>query len=81
MINKSTSGCKYCMVLIRIIVLECLIQNVHLKAEWVSTGDNGKADALSRLEFPRFRRLGPRMNLYPLDLPDELWPLHKLWLN
>ena len=28
MINKSSSGCKNCMVLLRIIVLECLIQNV-----------------------------------------------------
>ena len=51
------------MVLIRLIVLECLVQNVHLTAEWVSTGDNGKADALSRREFDRFRDLGPDMDL------------------
>ena len=33
MINKSTSGCKNCMVLLRVIVLECLIHNVHVQAE------------------------------------------------
>ena len=69
------------MVLIRIIVLECLIQNVDLSAEWVSTGDNGKADALSRLQFKRFRKLGPNMDLEPVALPNDLWPISKIWLK
>ena len=81
MINKSTTSCKNCMVLIRFIVLECLIHNVDLTAEWVSTGDNGKADALSRLEFGRFRTLGPFMNDQPVSLPEDLWPITKIWLK
>ena len=81
MINNSSSGCKHCMVLIRLIVLECLINNVDLSAEWVATGDNGKADALSRLEFTRFRTLGPDMNLYPEEIPKEIWPINKVWLD
>ena len=36
MINKSSSGCKNCMVLLRLIVLECLRCNVNITAEWVS---------------------------------------------
>ena len=61
MINKSSSGCENCMVLIRMSVLQCLLHNVDVKAKWVSTGDNGKADALSRLDFNMFRDLGPHM--------------------
>ena len=38
---------------------------VKVTAEWVATDDNGKADALSRLEFKRFRRLGPNMDSHP----------------
>ena len=78
---NSSSGCKNCMVLLRLIVLECLLHNVHLKAEWVSTGDNGKADALSRLDWNRFRDLGPNMDLSPVEVPAEIWPINKIWLR
>ena len=81
MINNSSSSYKNCMVLIRFIVLECLIHNIDLSAEWVATGDNGKADALSRLEFDRFRDLGPDMNPFPERLPEELWPIQKIWIK
>ena len=81
MINKSSSSCKNCMVLIRLIVLECLIWNVDLSAEWVATGDNGKADAISRLEFDRFRTLGPDMSENPVHVPEALWPIEKIWLK
>ena len=81
MLNKCSSGCKNCMVLMRLIVLECLMQNVHITAEWVSTGDNGKADALSRLDMRSFRRLGPNMNDKPNAIPDQIWPTEKIWLR
>ena len=82
MINRSSTSCKNCMVLIRIIVLECLNQNVHLSAEWLSTNDNGMADALSRLDFSRFRRLSKgRKNLWPDKLPEAIWPITKIWLK
>ena len=80
MINKSSSGCKNCMVLIRIITLECMIQNVDLSAESVGTKDNGKADAISRLDFSRFRRLAKgKMNIWPEKLPQAIWHVHKIW--
>ena len=70
------------MILIRIIVLECLKHNVKLSAEWVSTGDNGKADALSRLDFKRFRTLSKgSMNEWPEKIPEDIWPLSKVWLH
>ena len=82
MINKSTSSCKNCMVLLRIIVLECLTHNVKITAEWVSTGDNGKADALSRLEFDRFWDLGKgNMDPYPTEPHEDIWPVTKLWVK
>ena len=81
MINKSSSGCKNCMILLRIIVLECLVHNVHVQAEWVSTGDNGKADALSRMEFDRFRELGPDMDENPQSLPQAIWTVTKIWMK
>ena len=82
MINNSSTSCRHCMVLIRIIVLECMVQNVHLTAEWLSTKDNGKADALSRLEFKRFRKLAKgKMNVMPEKLPTQIWPVQKIWLK
>ena len=83
MINKSSAGCKNCMVLLRIIVLESLRLNTKITAEWMATGDNGKADALSRLEFDRFWDLADEdnMNQEPHELPDELWPVAKIWVK
>ena len=81
MINKSTSGCKNCMVLLRLIVLQCLTHNVKITAEWVSTGDNGKADALSRLDFERFWTLDEDMCDTPTPPPEEIWPVEKIWAH
>ena len=69
------------MVLVRLIVLECMVHNVRVTAEWVAAGDNGKADALSRLAFKRFRRLGPNMDSHPTKLPVEIWPVSKIWIK
>ena len=70
------------MVLLRFIVLECMVQNLKLSADWVSTQDNGKADALSRLQFKRFRSLGKgKMDLWPERLPQQIWPIHRIWIR
>ena len=47
MVNNSTSSCKNCMVLLRHIILESLVQNVRVYAKFVKSVENGKADALS----------------------------------
>ena len=81
MLNATVSSCKHCMILIRLIVLECMIRNVKLELKHVRSEDNGKADALSRLQFNRFRELGPNMKEYPEELPNSIWPVEKLWFD
>ena len=69
------------MVLIRIITLESLLRNIRVYAKYVNTKANGVADSLPRLEFSRFRCLAPDMNSYPTDIPTEIWPMRKIWLQ
>ena len=81
MINNSSSNCKNCMVLLRIIVAESICRNVRVFAKHVGTRANGKADALSRLDFRRFWNLaGDSMKKDPSSIPKELWPMNKLWM-
>ena len=47
MVNNTTSSCKNCMVLIRILVLQALIHNVKLSVQYVRSKDNDLADNLS----------------------------------
>ena len=79
MINKSTSNCKNCMVLIRLLVAEGINSNVRIFARHVGTKENGKADALSRLDWNRFWKLGGNMNSQPTPIPDHIWPFSKIW--
>ena len=81
MINNNSSKCKNCMVLIRLITLKGMIHNVRIFAKHVSTKDNGKADALSRLDFKRFWSLDPGMDEKCTEIPRHLWPLDKIWVN
>ena len=83
MVNNSASRCKNCMVLIRLLTMESIVQNVRVFAKYVPTGDNGKADALSRLDLDRFWRLshGDNMNLYPSAIPETVWPISKIWIH
>ena len=82
MINNSSSSCKKCMVLLRMLVAEGIIRNVRIFARHVRTNHNGKADALSRLDFKRFWRLaGNMMNEVPSSIPQEIWPMNKLLVN
>ena len=80
MLNKSSSTCKNCMVLIRMITLQGLLQNVRIYAKHVRSENNSLADALSRLKLSLFHKLGPHMDTYPEDIPEEIWPLRKIWL-
>ena len=81
MINRLSSKCKNCMVLIRFIILEALTHNVHVTAKFVKSKDNGKADTLSRGQFRRFMDLGGKnMDMWPTEVPSEIWPIEKIWL-
>ena len=82
MINNTTSKCKNCMVLIRMIVLESLVCNSRVFARYVKSKDNGKADALSRLQWGRFRQLSEgKMNPTSTPIPSCLWPMNRIWIK
>ena len=48
MVNNLTSGCKNCMVLLRLLVLNGLYYNRRILVKYVKSRDNILADALSR---------------------------------
>ena len=82
MINNTTSSCKNCMILIRMIILESLVVNTRVYAKFVRSKDNGKADALSHLQFDRFRKLSNGlMNRLPTLPPSVIWPMSKIWVD
>ena len=79
MINNKSSKCKYCMKLIRLVMLHSMINNVRVFAKYVRSEANGLTDSLSRLDFNRFKRLGQHMEVSLTAIPDEIWPVQKIW--
>ena len=68
------------MALIRLLTVESIINNVRVFTKHVGTKANGKADALSRLDLPRFWKLAEdSMNYDPSPIPNEIWPMRKIW--
>ena len=56
MINNITSSCQNCMFLIRLLILNNLVNNRRIFARHVWSENNELADALSHLQFDRFWR-------------------------
>ena len=83
MINKNSSACRNCMVLIRIIVMHSMVHNLRIFARYVKSQDNKIADALSRQQWSRFRQLTANtgMKKFPDQIPHQIWPISKIWLN
>ena len=82
MVNKTTSSCPQCMVLIRILVLHSMIHNVRVFAKYINTKANVLADHLSRLRINKFKSLtGGDFSHESADLPHDLWPMEQLWLK
>ena len=82
MVNSTSSNCKNCMYLIRLLALSGLVNNRRVFAKHVRTGNNGLADSLSRLDFDRFYCLaGDGIDPEPESLPEVIWPLSKIWLD
>ena len=80
-VNNLTSGCQNCMVLVRLITLECMVQNVKVIAKYVTSKNNGISDALSRLQFNRFAELTGKldMNAQSETVLESIWPIRKIW--
>ena len=83
MINSSSSRCRNCMVLIRLITLKSIEVNVRIFARHVKGKNNEISDSLSRLKFEKFAQLTQHMNMEenPTPVPKEIWPLSKIWTN
>ena len=82
MINSSTSSCKNCMILIRILTLQGPLHNVVIKAQHVRSTANSRADAISRRKFKLFHRLANyQAEDEPLCVPEALWPMTKVWFD
>ena len=81
MINQLTSSCKNCMVLIRLIILDCLKYNRRISAVYIPSKDNCLADALSRNQMDRFRKLGTHMRHQSDRICENIWPISKIWLD
>ena len=81
MVNHTTSGCRNCMVLIRIITINNLIFNRKLRVKYIETYNNQLADSLSRGDLAKFRNLKPSANPVGDPTPSCLWPIEKIWID
>ncbi len=69
-INKQSSPCPRIMHLVRMLVLQCLKFNICFRAVHVPGKLNDKADALSRFQMVRFRRVAPEAEEVMTPLPS-----------
>ena len=83
MINQTTTSCKNCMVLIRILVLKGLLENVRIFARHIEGKKNVLSDNLSRDRIDLFKRTcskqGRKIAIFPTDVPEAIWPIEKIW--
>lgn len=79
MINNSSSKCKVCMEMIRVVTFTSMRYNCRFFSRWIPTKKNGISDALSCLDFKRFRKLAPGMDKLPLKPPLSVWPMKDDW--
>ena len=85
MINQTISKCRNCMHMIRKLTLFCLRINARIFATYVSTHDNYLADYLSWLKICKFKKklhdLAIVVNDQPTPMPEEFWPISKVWIK
>ena len=85
MINQNSSSCKYCMQLIRQLVLKCLQFYVRIFARHLAGKLNLLPDLLSRMKIKQFhievKKLNLKLNKEPTHPSTELWPLKSWWLE
>ena len=84
MINSSSSTCKNCMVLIRMLVLKSLVENVRISEKHILGKSNFFSDALSHLDIQHFHDLALLNNrtfaMECTPVHESIWPMTKLWL-
>ena len=78
MVNNSTSRCKNCMVLVRLLVKDGLIHNRRVYVQYVTSKDNYLSDCLSRMKIRQFKEAAPWMCNKPDKINSEAWPLSRI---
>ena len=79
MINSTSSKCKNCMFLIRLLVPKGLIYNTKSFARYIRSKANEKPDLLSHLCIGTFKqKFGHEFEHRPSGLPQEIWPVTKI---
>ena len=85
MINSSSSKCKNCMYLIRVIVAFSMRMNLRVFCKYVDSKSNNLADALSRYQMKRFwadvEKEKRTMNKSPEQFPQQLLPMNRIWIK
>ena len=80
MVNKNTSHCPKCLILIRMLVLHSMKLNVRVFARHVDTKANRAADLLSRLKIVKFwDEFGHKFNVSSTQVHSDMWPMEKVW--
>ena len=78
-INSNSSSCKNKMILIRIIVLKCLVENVRVFAKYVKSKVNVFADHLPRGKHGEFRGVSKgKYVTHPTPIPEIIWLMSKV---
>ena len=81
MVNNTSSSCKNCMVLIRMIMLKCFKENVRLYATYIRSQENTTSDLLSRQKISRFLNLKPTSEVKPTPISSQLTPIMDIWIK
>ena len=80
MVNALSSRCKNCMILIRLLALQCMVYNIRISVLYIPTYQNTLADALSREDIKRFWDNAPNYTVCHAEtLHEYLWPMDKIW--
>ena len=74
-INSQTCKSDRVMNLVRHMVLTLLVNNIRIKATYVSSKDNIIADSISRSQWGRFRKAAPEASIAPVKVPPLLWKI------
>ena len=71
--NSGSSKCPEIMSLIRKLFFIAAKYNFTINVTHIAGTDNSIADALSRFQMSKFRRLAPTASLQETQLPQEIW--------
>ena len=72
-LNSMSSKSRQVLALLRILTMQGIFNNCLVKADHIDGCKNDVADALSRFQYERFRRLAPFADKQATPMPAHLW--------